>query len=92
MILKLFLLSTVAWVASSENTRLQEAFSWKTVEFKFDKDSDRAEFIKNKSFILENNLPLGLDVWKDKLFVTVPRWKAGVPSSLNYIDIKGMLN
>lgn len=37
---------------------------------------------------LENNIPMGANKWKDKLFVTVPRRRNGVPSSLNYIPLK----
>ena len=37
----------------------------------------------------EDNLPLGLEVAGDRLFITVPRWKRGVVASLNYIKING---
>ena len=35
----------------------------------------------------ENNIPMGVNRWRDKLFVTVPRRAPGIPSSLNYIPI-----
>ncbi|KZC03773.1 Protein yellow [Dufourea novaeangliae] len=31
-------------------------------------------------------MPLGLEVWDDKIFITVPRWKNGVVSNLNYFS------
>ncbi|XP_076273325.1 L-dopachrome tautomerase yellow-f2-like [Rhynchophorus ferrugineus] len=34
-----------------------------------------------------NNIPVGLHVWGNKLFVTVPRRKPGVPSTLNYVPL-----
>ncbi|CAH2042679.1 unnamed protein product, partial [Iphiclides podalirius] len=34
-------------------------------------------------------MPTGLARWRDKLFITVPRWKRGVPSSLNYVYLNG---
>lgn len=59
------------------------------MDFDFPDDTSRNKSIESKEFIPENNLPLGLDVWNDKLFVTVPRWKAGVTSTLNYISLNG---
>lgn len=73
----------------AKNTKLQEAFHWRIVDFDFPDDASRSKSINSKEFIPENNLPLGLDVWKDKLFITVPRWKSGVPSSLNYVSLNG---
>lgn len=30
---------------------------------------------------------MGANIWKDKLFVTVPRRRNGVPSTLNYVSL-----
>ncbi|XP_066153350.1 L-dopachrome tautomerase yellow-f2-like [Euwallacea fornicatus] len=35
----------------------------------------------------ETNIPMGANVWKDKLFITVPRRRLGVPSTLNYVPL-----
>ncbi|KAJ8725133.1 hypothetical protein PYW07_016091 [Mythimna separata] len=37
----------------------------------------------------ENALPVGIERWRNKLFVSVPRWKAGIPATLNYIPLDG---
>ncbi|RZC31751.1 yellow-f [Asbolus verrucosus] len=37
------------------------------------------------NFITENNIPMGANVWNNKLFITIPRRRAGVPSTLNYV-------
>lgn len=34
-----------------------------------------------------NNIPMGANVWKDKVFITVPRRRHGVPSTLNYVSL-----
>lgn len=52
---------------------LEEVFSWKDVSFKWPTEEERKNAIDNGDYIIENNLPLGLARWKDKLFVTVPR-------------------
>lgn len=31
---------------------------------------------------------MGANIWKDKLFIAVPRRKPGIPSTLNYICLK----
>lgn len=36
-----------------------------------------------------NNIPMGANVWHDKLFITIPRRRLGVPSTLNYVLLKG---
>ena len=42
----------------------------------------RLEAIDNGSFKPENNLPLGLDVWQNRIIVTFPIWKSGIPATL----------
>ncbi|XP_044759607.1 L-dopachrome tautomerase yellow-f2-like [Coccinella septempunctata] len=40
-----------------------------------------------ENYIYQNNIPMGAGVWGDKLFITVPRRRHGVPSSLNYVSL-----
>lgn len=36
----------------------------------------------------ENNIPMGVNVWKDKVFISIPRRRLGVPATLNYVSLK----
>jgi len=67
--------------------KLEEKFKWKEVSYAWPSEQAKEEAITSGRYKPENNLPLGLDVWKDKLFITVPRWKSGVASSLNYVKV-----
>jgi hypothetical protein len=40
-------------------------------------------------YIYQNNIPMGANVWNNKLFITVPRRRPGVPSTLNYVLVNG---
>lgn len=77
----------VATVCKAATPQLR--FAWKEVDYTWDTPADKENAIKDGIFIPEHNLPLGLARWKNKLFVTVPRWKNGVASSLNYVDLDG---
>lgn len=68
---------------------LRVAYEWKQIDFEYPSEEARREAIDNNVFIPENNLPLGLEVYGDRLFVTVPRWKSGVAASLTYINLTG---
>ncbi|CAH0555325.1 unnamed protein product [Brassicogethes aeneus] len=81
------LVVAVATFASGAQ-KLETVYEWKEVEFAWPSEEAKANAIKEGQYISANNLPLGLDRWKDKLFVTVPKWKAGVASSLTYVDLK----
>lgn len=67
------------------NERMKEVLSWKVLDFAYPTAEARAAAIKSGEYVPENNNPLGMEVWRDKVFVTVPRWKTGVPSSVNYV-------
>ncbi|KAF5308060.1 hypothetical protein FQR65_LT06435 [Abscondita terminalis] len=66
---------------------LRVAFQWKQVDFDYPSNETRQEAVNSREFVPENNLPLGLEVYQDRLFITVPRWKSGVPASLTYIKL-----
>ncbi|XP_028032716.1 protein yellow [Bombyx mandarina] len=73
---------------SSCMDQLHIVYEWKQLDFQFPSPEARQLALDAKGFIPENNVPMGLEVYEDRLFVTVPRWRSGVPSSLNYINLK----
>lgn len=63
-------------------------YLWEKLDYNFPNESMKAAYIASGDFILQaDNLPVGIATWNDKMFITVPRWKKGVPSSLNYISM-----
>uniref|UniRef100_A0A6E8W0Q4 Protein yellow n=1 Tax=Anopheles coluzzii TaxID=1518534 RepID=A0A6E8W0Q4_ANOCL len=69
------------------NDNLRVAYQWKDIDFEFSSETERQEAIASKSYIAENVIPVGLEVYKKRLFLTLPRWKEGIPASLAYINI-----
>lgn len=77
----------VTGVVANDNLRV--AYQWKQIDFEYPNIDERQAAITNLTFISENVIPVGLEVYKNRLFVTLPRWKKGVPASLAYIDLNG---
>ncbi|XP_046466135.1 yellow-h isoform X1 [Neodiprion pinetum] len=61
---------------------MEQIYSWRTVDFEFDSELSRQRAIDAGHYELENALPLGIEIWKDKIFLTLPRWKKGIPATL----------
>lgn len=86
--MKLLLLAFVLVVASvSANDNLRVAYQWKQMDYDYRTEDERQEAIQTGSFQPEHVIPVGLEVYKTRLFITLPRWKTGVPASLAYIDL-----
>ncbi|CAG9577643.1 unnamed protein product [Danaus chrysippus] len=49
-------------------------------------DKDYASSNVNENFIQYNNVPIGFEVYKERVFVTVPRRRFGIPSTLNVVS------
>lgn len=71
------------------NAKLKEVFKWKQVTFEYPDEAARRTSVESGEFKQSNNIPLGIEVWEDKVFLTVPRWKSGVVSTLNYVKKNG---
>lgn len=56
---------------------LWERFTWKTMDFAYPDERSRMLAIASGEYIAENSLPVGIEIWRNKLFVTVPRWRDG---------------
>lgn len=66
---------------------MREEFSWNQVTFEWPDAEFEKKAISTGAYIPENNLILGIAIWMDKVFITIPRWRAGVASALNYVEI-----
>lgn len=84
--MKSVLVLSLTLVCSAEHA-LKEIFKWKTIDYEFANAEARASAIRNSEYIPQNNVPFGLEIWRDKVFVTVPRRNPGVPSTLNYVPL-----
>lgn len=71
------------------NNNLQTKYEWKLIDFNYDSAEERQEAINNGTFIPENVIPVGIDVHDNRLFVSLPRLKNGVPASLATINMNG---
>ncbi|XP_065209990.1 protein yellow-like [Planococcus citri] len=72
-------------LASSFPSTFEEVVSWKQIDIEYPTKKARDAAIKSGRFVAENNLPLGLHVFRSKIFVTLPKWKEGVPVTLGFV-------
>ncbi|CAH2064587.1 unnamed protein product, partial [Iphiclides podalirius] len=79
---------------------MEQRFKWKQIEYNFNgviyrNDADYPKTAQGargnlteaaKFFVQYNNVPIGMEVYRGRVFVTVPRRRHGIPSTLNYVD------
>lgn len=65
-------------------------FEWRQLDFEYPTFLDRQRAILNGDFIPINNVPLGVDRWRNRLFVTMPRWRNGIPASLASLQLPAL--
>lgn len=80
----------VAVMAQTFTTQTIAQWEVGGIDYMWDAEHTKASYIKDGQFILNNNYVAGVKVYGDQVFVTVPRWFSGVPSTLNYFKfVKG---
>jgi sugar lactone lactonase YvrE len=63
-------------------------FEWTTVDYDWTyMGESRQEWIDNGLYIAENCAVSGIKVWNEVTYVTVPRWRPGVPGTLNTVHV-----
>lgn len=70
-----------------EGNGAQIMYQWTRLDYDWPNDLDRQNSIRNRSFIVQNNIITGIKVFHKRVYVSVPRWRQGVPSTLNEIVI-----
>lgn len=68
----------VAFLALSHAAfKLEERYSWNQLDFVFPTQTLKDIALASGTYIPQNALPVGIEHWGNKLFVTVPRWRDG---------------
>lgn len=57
--------------------KLEERYSWNQLDFVFPSQTMKDIALASGTYIPQNALPVGVEHWSNKLFVTVPRWRDG---------------
>lgn len=74
LVLVLFFVVCIQFSCAKEvRHSLTEKFAWKHLEYVWSDNVIKEDAIVKGYYKPENNLPLAIDVWGDKLFITVPR-------------------
>lgn len=72
--MNVLVLTVIVIIGISNAKKLEEKYSWKELDFAWPSEEIKQEAIRTGRYVEGHNLPLGLDVWKDKVFITVPRY------------------
>lgn len=76
-------------IGIGQSKKLTTIFEWQIMDFKYPTTGQRDSSIEAGDFIPKNVIPGGIEVAENRLFVTLPRYKPGVPVSLAYINLSG---
>ncbi|XP_017875534.1 protein yellow-like [Ceratina calcarata] len=60
----------------------QVIFQWNTIDVMWPSEEEQEFAIEHGEYIPANNFIAGIKFWKGKMYLTVPRWKDGVPITL----------
>ena len=67
-------------------------YEFRNVDFKWSNKSMKETYLANRNYVVENCLISGIKIYKKNVYVTVPRWRNGVPATLNRIVRHGTGN
>jgi hypothetical protein len=62
---------------SNAQLKLQERYNWRQLDWVFPNPQIRDRLIASGDYVPTNGLPVGIERWQNKLFVSVPRWRNG---------------
>lgn len=78
------LLFLIAYVSSAPVL----LYEFKYVDYDWISPAQKQAYIESGQYIKENNVITGLKWYEGEFYLTVPRWRRGVPSTLNKLVVK----
>lgn len=88
MIMKRLMLLGFLIIIVSCHEPFQVIFEWKSIDFQWPSDEERQYAVMRGDYIPANNFITTVKFWKDKMYLTLPRWKDGVPVTLGMTSAK----
>ncbi|GAB1868497.1 Protein yellow [Camponotus japonicus] len=82
------LLLTLSLVVVLCHEQFQVTFEWKSIDFQWPSEEVRKYAVLRGDYIASNNFITTVKFWKDKMYLTIPRWKDGVPVTLGVTSAK----
>jgi hypothetical protein len=76
-------------VTTSKASRLLEVFSWRQMDFAYPSEEVRRFAKYTGDFIPANINPIGVAAAGSRVFITMPRWRVGVPATLATVQFTG---
>lgn len=77
----IILLSSLTIIVNGVN-QFHETFQWKTINIVWPSEEIRTRVHERNEFIPVNNAIVGIKIWKNKMYLTIPRYKEGIPVTL----------
>lgn len=81
MLSRLALFLTYLSVTTAAN-QFEEKFHWNVIDIAWPSDEVKTNVFDRNEYIPVNNALAGIKLWKGMMYLTVPRWKPGVPVTL----------
>lgn len=74
-------------------TKITHSIAADAIRFMDEDDAERQKANEQRSalnaqHVPYNNVPMGVTHYHDRIFITVPRRRPGIPSTLNYVSTK----
>lgn len=69
--------NVLANLDSIPEANLTERFKWKYLDYAWPSEEVKQQAIENGEYIPENNIPVGISLWGNKMFIGNPRWRLG---------------
>lgn len=88
----LFALLALIGCSRAANSKLQTIYQWQQIDFKYNTVEERQAAIDTQEFIPHNVIPVAMEVVGNRMYLTLPRLKPGVPATLAYADLTGKLD
>src|SRR5690349_19040995 len=66
------------WGVAGQTSGGRVLYEWTTVEYEWQSEEQKERYLTELLYIPSNNAMAGIKVWKDNIYVTVPRWRPGL--------------
>ena len=81
-----FLCMRLLYLSTKANSyEADVVYKFVRVDYNWTNEAHRQAAFQNGDYIVENNIITGIKVYQDTVYVTVPRWRKGIPATLNYV-------